>query len=155
MYDKSKRTKSQEEAPYPIPWPIPHGPHLQVPETDCNLKYSSDSEHSDMTCSWGWCIQTRRGWPASMLDTSRTQRSDKRSEPFSLAAGFMSQRETSVGIKNNVLQVSRPWERIKTVFTCSRISHHLFISTTLLDWSNQWTKSMMLRNGDFYWLIHQ
>ena len=29
--------------------PIPHGPNLPVPEPDGNIKYSSDSENSDMT----------------------------------------------------------------------------------------------------------
>ena len=28
---------------------IPHGPHLPVTEPDGNMKYSSGSEHSDMT----------------------------------------------------------------------------------------------------------
>ena len=32
-------------------------------------------------------------------------------------------------------KVSRPWERIKS-FSRSKISHHWFITTTLLEWSN-------------------
>ena len=32
---------------------IPHGPDLPVSEPDCNMEYSSDSKHSDMTVAAG------------------------------------------------------------------------------------------------------
>ena len=95
---------------------FPHGPDLPVPETDGKMEYCCNFERCVLTVvDGGWCIQTRRGWPASTLETSRTQRP----EPFKgvcSAARFMSQRETFVVTKNSALFLSRPWERIKTFF---------------------------------------
>lgn len=87
------------------------------------MEYISESEHSDC-CSWGWGMQARRWYPASNLDTSRTQLPD--TKPKSLkgvcsAAGVTSQRGTSVDTKIKVLPVSRLWGWIKT-----RISHRGF-----------------------------
>ena len=103
---------------------IPHGPDLPVSKPDCNMEYSSDSEHSDMTVAAGddsYKPEEDRQ-PASNLDTSRTQWPDIRPELFKevcSAAGFTSQRETSASTKNNIRLLLRPWERIKTVFHIS------------------------------------
>ena len=59
---------------------IPHSPDLPVLEPDGNMEHSSDSEHSDMTCSWGWRIQAKRRRPVTIPD--RLQRSDTRFEPL-------------------------------------------------------------------------
>ena len=94
----------------------------------------------------GWRIQARRGWPVSTLDTCRTQRSDTKPNPFKgvrSAAGFTSQREISIGTKNNVLLISKPWERegegegerIKTVFLRSRTNYHLINPSMLLQYN--------------------
>ena len=133
---------------------IPHGPDLPVPEPDCNREYSSDYEHSDMTCGWWWRILTRRGRPYSTLDTSRTQRPDIRSETFKgacSAVGSTSQRQTSVGTRNNLLLASRPWE----CFSHSEIIYYWFITTTLLVDRTNGLRVWCHGKKTFYWLIQQ
>ena len=43
-------------------------------------------------CSWGWHIQARRGWPASTLDTSRTQWPDSRPESAQLLGSHLKEK---------------------------------------------------------------
>ena len=73
-----------------------------------NMEYSSDSEHSDTTIVAG-----------DDACKSEEDKQNSRPEPFKgvcSAAGFTSQRKTSVGTRDNILLESRPCERIKTVF---------------------------------------
>ena len=109
---KNKHYVQYSDAPSAIR-PIPQGPDLPVPEPDGNMEYSSDFEHSNMTFVAGDDAYKPEedGRPVSTFDTSKTQRPDTRPEPFiriCSAAGFTSQRETSVDTRNNVLRVSRP-----------------------------------------------
>ena len=93
---KEINRKNKNHVQYPavpsVIKPTSYSPDLPVSESDCNMKYNSDSEQWHDCCSRGWHIQTRRGWPASALDTSKTQEPDTRPEPFKgvcSAAGFM------------------------------------------------------------------
>ena len=90
---------------------INHGPDFSVPWWDGNRIYSSDSENCDMSFSGVWFLKARRARKASPHDKNIIQRLDTRLDPFT------SQWETSVGTRNNVLLISRLWERIKIVFT--------------------------------------
>ena len=111
--DKSKRNRLQELVPCPIPCvpsairPIPDNPDLPVAELEGNMEYRSDSEHSDMTVVAG-----------DDLTTTSQNPWYKKKDLYS-AAGFTTQRETSVGTRNSVPLASKPWERIKTVFHVS------------------------------------
>ena len=59
LRDKSKRNKSQEQSPCRIPpclfchKTFAYGPDLPIPKPHGNMKYSSDSEHSDMIVWFG------------------------------------------------------------------------------------------------------
>ena len=91
--------------------PIPHSPDLPVPEPEGNMKYRSDSKHSDMSVVARDEAYNLEEDDQPVPYISRIQRPDKRPEPFKgvcSAAGFTSQKETSVGTRNNVLLVSRP-----------------------------------------------
>ena len=90
--------------------PISHGPDHSFSEPDGNMEYSSDSQYSDMTVVAGDGAykpkEDDQPWH------NRTQWPDTRPEPFKgvySVAGFTSQRETSVGIRNNVLLILRSW----------------------------------------------
>ena len=146
LHDKSKRNKSKELVPYLIPqcffcyktnslWPRPSEP-------DANMEYSSNSEHSDMIVVVGDDTYKPEEDDQAELN-NLTWDLNLSKESAQLLGSCL--RETSVSPRNNVQLVLKPWKRI----SYSRISHHWFIATTLLDWS-------MLRNRDFFfWLIQQ
>ena len=119
QHNKSKRNKSQEQALCPILRCSFCHKTSSIPEPDGNIEYSSDIEHSDMTV----VVEDDMYKPEEHNQSvSLTQAElydltwDWTFQKNLLSCWAHISRETSVVTRNNVLLLSRPWERIKMVF---------------------------------------
>ena len=117
LHDKLKKDKLQEQTSCPIPRCSFCQSYMAQTflflSQDGNMEYSSDFESSDMTV----VIEDDAYKPEEddqSVPLTQTQQPDTRPKPFKgvySAAEFTSRKETSVGTRNNVLLVSRPWKR--------------------------------------------
>ena len=128
LHDKFKRDKLQEKVPCEIPpcssvlRSIAHGADLLVPESNGNMEYSSDSEHSDMTIeAWDDAYKPEEDdqlvplTQAELKDLTRDLNLSK--ESVRLLSSRLKEKHLFAS-RNNVLVVLRPREReLRQFFT--------------------------------------
>ena len=132
---KHKHHVQYPDASYAIR-PIPHGPDFPVLEPDGIMECSSDSKHSDMT------VVVRDDMYKPVLLTQAelndlTWDLNLSKESAQLLGSCL--KEKHLLVPGTMFYWYHDHERESKFFSHSRVSHHWFIATILLDWSNKWT----------------
>ena len=130
--------------------PISHDPDFPIPKPDGNIEYSSYSDYSDMT------IVSGDGTHKPEDNNQQVPLTQAEFNNLTQNLNFSKESAQLLGSHLKKKHLFAQWcywyqdnERELRKFSHSRISDHWFTATTLLDWSNQWAKSMMRQNGDF------
>ena len=113
---KGINCKNEHHVQYPdvhsVIRPILHGPYLPVPESDVNMEYSSDSEHSDTTVvarDEAYKLEEDdQPIPLTQAELSNLTQDLNLSKESCAAARLTSQRKTSVDTRNNIPLALRP-----------------------------------------------